>query len=107
MCIRRPRRLTAGTFHAYSALTFCPIPLRRARLTTLPGSERRTFARLDRDYTFAMATTSGAAPLVLAQWTVADLKQTTTSVNKKDFAFLSSYNWSEGKLNDSTIIVPG
>jgi len=51
-----------------------------------------------------MATTSTA---VLAQWTVADLKQTTTSVNKKDFAFLGSYNWSEVKHDDSIIIVPG
>lgn len=44
---------------------------------------------------------------MLAQWTVADLQQTTTSVHKKNFAFLSSYNWSEQDLSNSTIIVPG
>ncbi|KAF8448112.1 hypothetical protein BGX38DRAFT_1190328 [Terfezia claveryi] len=54
-----------------------------------------------------MTTTSGTASLMLAQWTVADLKQTTTSVNKKNFEYLSSYNWSEQNLSDSTIIVPG
>ena len=53
-----------------------------------------------------MSTTSDTAPSVLAQWTVADIKQTTTSVSKKDFKFLSSYNWSE-KKGGSTIIVPG
>ncbi|KAF8417924.1 geranylgeranyl pyrophosphate synthetase [Tirmania nivea] len=57
-----------------------------------------------------MSTTFHTAPRILAQWTVADLKKPATSVSKKDFEFLSSYNWSElksGKLSNSTIIVPG